>query len=295
MPSSLASAPELLREQVVPLLVQPLEARSVVLRAGPRIFTAEGGQPVRVPKFGDFTEFFSHADIVSNASPIYDAFKGENELIEEEEATFDELVLLPSDLKSIKVIHRISNELARHSVVDVTNAIRDALVRRIALTLDQVFLQGDAGTYPDTPTGILNFAGTTQDTKTWSVDTIYDAVGASLGADSEPSAWIMNPAQFIAARKFKSTETGQYLLQPDPTAANRFTLVGYPVLLTRLMPANRVLLADWSQVAVARDLDISVAILSERYADYDQVGIRIVTRWDIGALNPAAIVDYTVS
>jgi hypothetical protein len=60
------------------------------------------------------------------------------------------------------------------------------------------------------------------------------------------------------------------------------------------MPSNRVILIDPSQIAVARDLDTSVVVDSSRYLDYDQVALRVVTRWDIGALNAEAVIDWTL-
>ena len=51
-----------------------------------------------------------------------------------------------------------------------------------------------------------------------------------------------------------------------------------------------VVLADFSQIAVARDLAPSVTILKERFADYDEQAIRVVTRYDAAPLNSEAIV-----
>ena len=42
--------------------------------------------------------------------------------------------------------------------------------------------------------------------------------------------------------------------------------------------------------AVARDLAPSVTLLKERYAEYDEQGIRVVTRYDAAPLNPEAVV-----
>jgi HK97 family phage major capsid protein len=53
---------------------------------------------------------------------------------------------------------------------------------------------------------------------------------------------------------------------------------------------GKAILADISQVAVARDEAPSVTILSERYADYDQIGIRVVVRYDLGLLHPEAVI-----
>ena len=50
------------------------------------------------------------------------------------------------------------------------------------------------------------------------------------------------------------------------------------------------MLADFSQIAVARDLNPQVTVLSELYADYDKQAIRVVARYDMQPLNPAAVV-----
>jgi hypothetical protein len=48
MTETTAANPELLQEQIASLLVQPLEAVSVVLSSGPRIF--DTASPLRIPK-----------------------------------------------------------------------------------------------------------------------------------------------------------------------------------------------------------------------------------------------------
>jgi HK97 family phage major capsid protein len=49
-------------------------------------------------------------------------------------------------------------------------------------------------------------------------------------------------------------------------------------------------LADFSQLAVARDLAPSVKLLDQTYADFDQQAIRVVARYDAAPLNPQAVV-----
>ena len=70
--------PELLQEQVASLLVQPLEAASVVLSSGPRIF--DTASPLRIPK------------LTSGASVGFVAEGGE---IPEAGVDFGEVVLMP--------------------------------------------------------------------------------------------------------------------------------------------------------------------------------------------------------
>src|SRR5215213_53585 len=101
MASSTVTAPELTQEQVQRILVKPLEAASVFLAAGPRIFDVTAAGVVRIPK------------LVSMTAP---AWHGENELITEVDPDFGEVTLLDG-VKSVKSITRFSNELARSSVV----------------------------------------------------------------------------------------------------------------------------------------------------------------------------------
>ncbi len=50
------------------------------------------------------------------------------------------------------------------------------------------------------------------------------------------------------------------------------------------------MLADMSKVAVARDTNPSVTVLTERYAEFDQIGLRVTARYDAAPLLPEAIV-----
>lgn len=99
MAVSTANAPRLTAEQVQSILVEAARAGiQSFLSAGPRIFDTDGS-PVRVPKLGGG----------------YPDWKGENEQIDNDDVSFDEVVLLPSTIKSVKTLTRFSNELARQS------------------------------------------------------------------------------------------------------------------------------------------------------------------------------------
>lgn len=272
----------LTQEQVAALLVEPLLASAVVLAAQPRIFTSQG-VPLRVPKI--------------TALDLADPWRAENTLIAESDPTYGELVLLPSTLKSLKVIHRISNELARNAVTDVANVLSAALVARVANAIDKAFLVGDGAA--STILGIANATGVQAMAAVGSptVDDLHDAIGLAMQANAKPSAWFMNPRDLVSLRKVKDT-SGAYLVHPDPAQAAGYTLLGLPVHVTTQIPRNggvgvnesRIILADMSQVAVGRDQDVTVTLLSERYGDFDQVGIRVTARFDVGVLNAEGVV-----
>lgn len=284
MPLNTNTAAELTAEQVQTILTQPLEQRSVFLAAGPRIFDSNGS-PVRIPKApGDGSAALS--------------WTGEGEQIAEKNPEFDELTLLPSSLKSVKTITRYSNELARQSVVALESALRDRLVSDVAGKIDTQFLSasdGDPGaTGSQTePRGIFDYAGqTVGSVGALTLDALMDAQSMALGANVDPSGMTLfiRPADYMTIRGIKDT-TGRFLVQPDVTSGGTvLPLLGARVAVSSRIPEGYAALVDMTQVAVARDLAPSVKVLSERYADTDEQAIRVVARYDAGAINAAAVV-----
>ncbi len=293
MAESTLTATELTAEQVQRVLVQPLEAASVFLAAGPRVFDTNGSQ-VRVPKMG---------------GPITDpGWTGENEQIPERDVSFDEVVLLPSTMKSVKVLTRYSNELARQSVIALDAALRARLVGDVAAKLDTQFMSA-SGDGITTPKGLFAYAGTQTLAVDGplSLDHLHDAEGLVLAANVDPARvrWVMTSREFVGLRKVKDT-SGKYLIQPDPTEGGAYRLLGHGVTVTNRIPdvpattgtgatpaTGRAALIDFSQLAVARDLAPSVKILDQTFGEWDQQAIRVVARYDAAPLNAEAVVKLT--
>lgn len=285
MAVSTSTATELTSEDVVKVLVKPLESVSSFLAAGPRIIDTAG--PLRLPKLGNAT------------SP---AWHGENEQITEVDPDFDEITLLPSTMKSVKTLTRFSNEMARQSVIALDQALKERLVKDVADTLDAQLLSasGDGITKPK---GLFAYSGiqTVAVGGALTLDHLIDAEGKALAADVNVNAlkWVMTPREFTALRKVKDGAQ-RYQLQPDPTKAGGFTMFGHPVIVTSRVPDTtgspataRVGLVDFSQIVVARDLAPSVKILDQTYGDFDQQAIRVVARYDAAPLNAEAVVALT--
>lgn len=280
MTVSTTNATELTAEQVQHILVQPLTDSSVFLAAGPRIFDTAG--PLRLPKNG--------ASIAGELT-----FVGENEQIPEQDVEFDEIQLMPSTMKSLKVITRYSNEMARQSVVSLDQTIKDRLVNDVAAKLDTQLLSA-SGDGVTTPRGLFAYQGVQKLAVNGplDLDVLLSAWGLALAANVAMGSlkWIMSPTDFVALRKVKDTSQ-RYLLQADPTADGVFRLWGSPVIVTARIPDGQAALVDFSQIAVARDLAPSVKILTERFADYDQQAIRVIARYDAVPLNPEAAIILT--
>lgn len=264
--------PELLQEQVSSLLIQPLETASIVLAAGPRIF--DTASPLRIPK------------LVGSGTP---AWVGESEQIPDDyTAQFDEVRLMPEDRKSVKIITRYSNELARQSVVGLDAVLRSRLVNDVSSMLDDAFLNGTGA--DDSVTGIFHQPGTqTAPLDLTSADTFLDALAVTTAAEVTPNRWFLNAQDFITVRKLKDNN-GRYLLESDLTRDATYRLFNIPVTVSNKVPAGKAVLADISQVAVARDTNPQIKILDQRYAEFDQQAIRVTARFDLGLLHPQGVV-----
>lgn len=273
MVESTATNPTLLADQVSSLLVQPLEAASVVLSSGPRIFDTAG--ELRIPK------------LVSGSTPGFVAEGGE--IPDSHDVTFDEIKLMPTERKSIKSILKYTNELVRQSVIGIDSVLKARLVKDVSDVLDQALLTGAGAA--DSITGITEQDGvTTGALDVADADSLLDAIAALNALEVTPNRWFISGADFAALRKLKESSTSaRYLLEPDPTKQSGSTIFGIPATVTNKLPAGTAILADMSTVAIARDTSPSVTVLNERYAEFDQVGLRVTCRYDVGLLHAEAV------
>lgn len=279
MTNTTTTAPELTAEQVSTILTQPLEATSAFLASGVRIIDTAG--PLRIP-----------------AAPSFDlsdvGWTGESEQIPEEDFESDEISLLPSTMKSVKVITRYSNELARQSVVALDSVLRNRLVADVAAKLDGQFFSasGDGITIPR---GMFAWQGT-QDVAvggSLDLDDVLAGQALALGANvTGPLRLFLRPEDYMTLRGLKDGDS-RYMLQPDATAGAVSSILGLSVTVTPRIPKGRAALADMSQVTVARDLAPSVKVLTERYADSDEQALRVVARYDVAPLHPSAVVTFS--
>ncbi|NME15578.1 phage major capsid protein [Micrococcus luteus] len=271
MVETTATNPELLQEQVARILIQPLEAASVVLAAGPRIF--DTASPLRIPK------------LVSSTEP---SWIGEGELIPEHDVDFDEVTLMPTNRKSVKTLIRFTNELLRQSVIGLDSVLKERLVSDVARKIDDAFLTGDGA--DGSVTGIVNQPGVqTAVLDASEPDSLLDALALAHAAEVAPNRWFLSGADFFSVRKIKDT-SGKYVLESDLTTDATHRLFGVPVTVTNKLPAGTAVLANMAEVAVARDTNPTVKILDQRYAEFDEQAIRVTARYDLGLLRPEGVV-----
>lgn len=271
MAISSADAQALIQNTIVPMLVEPLQAASVVLESGPTII--DSSSPVRVPTLED----------VGDPSWV-----GENELIPDNDTVdFGEIELLPTERKSIKTITRVSNELIRAATQNVSTILETRLVNDVRKKLDDGLLLGTGA--DNTITGIFNQTGTTKlEHDPVDPDSYLDALAAAAAAESTPTTFYINGADFFKLRKIKDSN-GRYIMTGGPAENVPYILHGTNVKVSNKIPAGKAALLNIKDVVVVRDIDPRVTLLTERYAEYDQVGIRVVTRYDLGLLRPSNV------
>lgn len=284
-------ASNLTTEQVLRSLVAPLAATSIFLNSGVQII--DSASPVRFPLAPDVDDDYK--------------FVAEGASIPETNPDFDEVTLLPTTMQSLKIITRYTNELLRQSVVAIDAALQTNLVTSVAATLDNALISG-SGDGVTQPKSLLNYSGTQTLAVSGaiSIDALYDAE-LKLQMANVPTAgaaWWFHPNTWNALRKLKASGTGNYLVQPDVTAQSGASLLGHPVTVTPHLPVHTAgsgethdtvtgLLWNPSYTRAVRDVNAQVTILPELYAATDEVGIRVVTRYDAGTVKPESIVKLT--
>lgn len=261
----------LVKEQVANMLVEPLQAASILLDAGVTIF--DSSEPLKIPK------------LTGDTNP---SWVGANELIPEtSDVDFTELSLMPTELKSIKTITRVSNELIRQARVGVSAVLEKKIVDDVRTKLDAALVDGDG--VDDTILGVMNQTGLTKAPfDPTDPDTILDALAALAAEEVTATGLFISGADFFAMRKLKDS-TGRYLLEPNPANAAQYQLQGVPVQPTNKLAPGNAFIGNIADIAVVRDNDPTVVIDQSRYLDYDQTAIRVTCRYDVGVIRDESI------
>ena len=285
--SGTAEGTNLTATVVQSVLVQPLQASSIFLSSGVPI--VDSANPVKFPLAPD--------------PNLTVAYVPENTAIPEISPSFDNVTLLPSTMQAVGGIEKFSRQLGRQSVPVIEAALQTHLVSSIAGTLDNNFVAG-AGDGVTTVRGLLNQPNTQTLAVAGNitVDNIFDAI-SQLELVNVPEEllqlWV-HPSVKNKLRKLKDNNNN-YLLQPDPTQPGATTVGGVRLVSTPRLPltgsttktSTAVLWAPSVAGRIVRDINVTVEFLTERYADFDQIGVKAMTRYDFGLVKPQAVVQLT--
>jgi len=228
------------------------------------------------------------------------AYVGENEQISDDDASWDNVNLVARKLAGLT---RISNELAEDAVVDMAAFLASEFGEAFAEAEDDALFNGDGTSSYGGITGIRsklidgNHAAGVVDA-TSGDNTLPEIVKADLDT-------LMSKLPKYALRGAKwylSQAANQLALQSIARSAGGSTMVeqgntiihhygGYEIVVAESMPADptadyddavMILFGNLRQAAkFGSRRDIRIQVLEERYADFDQLGIKATERYDI--------------
>jgi HK97 family phage major capsid protein len=293
MAFQLTSATQAVIEQdVSSTIIQPLVANSVILQQGPHIFQTSA--PLRVPRLAASTNvgYVAEGATITNAA-----------------IAVDEVDLLPSSREGIKSLTVVSNELVRSAVLGVSQVLSDRIAIDVARFVDSEFINGTGGTtnitglltqsgistttYAALGTGAEAAAGSLGDPTFW-IKTVGTFAANHLNLDT--SRWLINPADWYGSVLTSRDSLGRLLFIDNVTGSNGpGSILGIPAVVTTQIASGTAALVDFSRVFIAQDQSPSVALLTERYADQDSIGVRVTTRWDLQLAQPEAVLAITAA
>lgn len=273
----------LTQAQVERLLIEPLRNASSYLRQGFPTF-ASNGEPIKIPSLTS----------IGTAT-----FVAQGTAIPEATASTSEIELLPSTVYSVKRLLRMSNEIVRQSVIGVESAFSRALVNDVAEVIDTALWNGGTAT-TGSPIGMAQFSGSTNAGTVAGTalasGNLYDMDELALASKLEEDAlrWAMSPKTFTFIRKM-TDNYGSRILAPSLAAGAPASILGRPYVVTKALPDTCLLLFDRSKVAVGADQRASVTLLDQTFAQYDEVAIRVTTRYDTKPMQAAAVVKMNLT
>jgi HK97 family phage major capsid protein len=217
------------------------------------------------------------------------AWTAENAEISASDPTFDAVTLAP---KKLAALVKVSRELLEDSV-NIGAALEAAFVGAMSRELDRALLFGSGSS--NQPTGLFNISGInsvsmgTNGAAVTNFDNLIDlllAIKEDNGAT--PNSFIMAPRTEAAYAKLKDSDNNP-LTEPRMTAElRRLVTTAVPIDQTQGSASNAscVLTGDFSKMLVGVRTQMSMHMLNERYAEYDQVGFLVRLRADVAVEQP---------
>ena len=172
----------------------------------------------------------------------------------------------------------------------VDSMLTDGVARR----LNSQILNGN-GTAPNLR-GILATSGIgTQAFTVDALETLLRAITQARLAFFEPSAVLMNPADFVTIRLMKFSGTGEYMFGP-PSQDGIERVWGVPIIQDPLQAAGFATVADWSQAILYVRSGVQV-IATDSHSDFfvrNLVAILAEGRYGLAVPRPQAFVNADI-
>lgn len=244
-----------------------LRSSNIVRQMGVRTLTGLSGDVV-IPKFGTGLSL---------------GWVGEEEAVPESNMSFDAITLTP---KHTGGKTEMSRQLIQQSSPDIESLIREDLSYLVAKNIDQAII---AGTGVKDPLGILNTVGVL----TGAIPDTWQEVLALIQLIEDQNItnlkWLgTSTTKTTLAGIEKSTGTGQFLYQNGQVGE-------LPFNVSANMPANKLILGDFSQVllGVWSEIDILVNPYAEPAYSRGGVQVRAMATCDVAVRHPKAFLVAT--
>ncbi len=179
---------------------------------------------------------------------------------------------------------KVSNKLIRSSVINITSLVRERLAYKFAVTEEKGLLTGSGG---GEPLGIFTASAsgistardvaTGNTTSSITFDGLIEAQYSLKGNYWNRSDWLFHRDALKQIRKLKDGD-GQYIWQPGGQVGQPDSLLGRPFMMSEFVPNTFTsglyvgMLADYSFVWIVDALGLSIQVLTELYAEANQIG-----------------------
>ena len=272
------------------LIIRPLQAKSVALRAATMVNVSEASNAFRIP-------------VVTDDPAV--AWTAEGAEIGGSAAKLTEDADVWHKLAGLTAI---SNELIGDSAPAIADIVTGGLARSLALKLDAAFF-GKRGTDVNAPRGLGDIDGVNviaAGAKLTSLDVFTDAVyAASKAGGATLSAFVAHPDDGLAIAKIKEKADSQRpLLQPDPTRGDGVTeagtvtpaatIAGVPFWTTPACPKGTIWGIPSDSVVVAVRQDLTLTKDDSVYFTSDVTAVRAIARITTVFGHPQAVQRITI-
>jgi HK97 family phage major capsid protein len=195
---------------------------------------------------------------------------------------------------------RVSYQLLQDNAYNAEERLSTNLGRRIGRAQNAHFTTGTGSSQPEgiVTNAVVGKTGATGQTTSVTYDDLIDLELSVLADFRQNGVYMFSDATLKSLRKVREDSTGQYLWQPGLQAGAPNQLNGHPYIINNYMPApaanaKSILFGDFREGFVVRRVrDVQLLRLSERYADFLQVGFLAFNRADSKQQNAQAYKAY---
>ena len=229
------------------------------------------------------------------------SYPGEAVALSESDVTFSQVALSATKLAALV---KMSTEISEDAVISMVDTVTQSIAYSIAIAEDDNLFNGVAGGV--NANGIAGDASV-DDTNVASLaalaltDITACATGIGNPVRGASNSFYVNPTVYHGQIRDLVNAAGGNTIA-DLEGGQRPLLMGYPVVLTNILPAAP---ASGELVAVFGDLrlgcyfgdrrSLTFKTLNELYAANDQIGIQATERIDIKVANPEVLAKITIT